>query len=364
MENNNKLADEFGPEKILVTYDPKTKTRGILVIDNTALGPGKGGIRLAPEITVKEIFRLARAMTWKNAIAELPFGGAKAGIKADPKGNKREMLFAFGRALKNLCPDEYIAAPDMNTGEEEMRAFVEGVGNPKAATGKPIDFGGLPHELGSTGFGVAESAKAAAEFVGIGLNGATVAIEGFGNVGSFTMKFLSEKGAKVVAVSDSKGTIYNENGLSYDELMKIKKEKGSIIEYPSGKKLSHEELFSLPVDILIPGARPDVINERNVHLIKAKLIVEAANIPATAESEEMLHKRGVLIVPDIVANAGGVLSSYIEYEGMSKEQVFSLISEKIKRNTRLILEKAKNESISPREAALLIAKERVLAAMK
>jgi len=359
----NGLMDEFGPEKIIITYDPKTKTKGILVIDNSSLGPGKGGIRLAPDITVTEVFRLARVMTWKNAIVELPFGGGKSGVKGDPHRDKISIMKAFGRALKSLCPGEYLAGPDMGTGEEDMRAFVEGAGNLAAATGKPADLGGLPHELGSTGFGVAESTEVAAEFAGIGLKGTTVAIEGFGNVGSFTMKFLSEKGAKVVAVSDSKGTIYDPNGLNYDELMKTKKEKGTVINHTSGKQLSTEELFGLDVTILIPGARPDVINEKNVNNVKAKVLVEAANIPAKPDSEMILYRKGVLIVPDLIANAGGVISSYTEHIGGTKEQAFSRITETIKKNTKLILEKAKNESISPRDAAMNIAKERVLAAM-
>jgi len=359
----NGFIDELGPEKIVITYDQKTKTRGILVIDNTALGPGKGGIRFVPDVTITEVCRLARVMTLKTALAELPFGGAKSGVKADLHGDKLSMLKAFGRALKHLCPVEYIAAPDMSTGAEEMRAFVEGAGNPKAATGKPTDLGGLPHELGSTGFGVTESAEVAADFAGIGLKGTTIAIEGFGNVGSFSMKFLSEKGAKVVAVSDSKGTIYDENGLNYEELMKTKKEKGTVVAHSSGKKLSSDELFGLEVGILLPGARPDVINEKNVGRIKAKIIVEAANIPVKFDSEIALHKKGILVVPDMVANAGGVISSYTEHIGGTNEQAFSMIREKVRKNTRLVLEKSKNESIPPRNAAMAIAKERVLAAM-
>jgi len=359
----NGLTDELGPEKIVITYDPKTKTRGILVIDNTALGPGKGGIRFVPDITITEVARLARVMTLKTALAELPFGGAKSGVKATPHGDKASMLKAFGKALKYICPLEYIAAPDMSTGEEEMRVFVEGAGNPKAATGKPKDLGGLPHELGSTGFGVTASTEVAADFAGMGLNGTTVAIEGFGNVGSFTMKFLTEKGAKVVAVSDSKGTIYDENGLDYEALMKTKKEKGTVTAHSSGKMLSGDELFYLDVGVLIPGARPDVINEKNVGKVKAKIVVEAANIPVKLDSEIVLHKKGILVVPDMVANAGGVISSYTEHIGGTNEQAFAMISEKVKKNTKLVLEKSKNESISPRDAAMAIAKERVLAAM-
>ena len=359
----NGMIDEFGPEKIIITYDQKTKTKGIVVIDNSALGPGKGGIRLVPDLTVSEVFRLARVMTWKNALAEIPFGGGKSGIKGDTHGDKATMMRAFGMALKSLCPHEYLAGPDMNTGEEEMRAFVGGAGNTKAATGKPADLGGLPHEIGFTGFGVAESTEVAAEFTGIGLKGTTVAIEGFGNVGTFTMKFLSEKGAKVVAVSDSKGMIYDPNGLNYDDLMKTKKEKGTVLSHTSGKQLSRDELFGLDVAILIPGARPDVINEKNVNNVKAKILVEAANLPAKLESEMILYKKGVVIIPDLIANAGGVMSSYTEHIGGAKEQAFSLIRERVRNNTKMILEKAKNDSTSTRDAAMAIAKERVLAAM-
>jgi glutamate dehydrogenase (NAD(P)+) len=359
----NGYMDEWGPEKIIITYDQKTKTKGIVVIDNSALGPGKGGIRLVPDLTTTEVFRLARVMTWKNALAELPFGGGKSGIKGDPRGDKASMMRAFGRALKSLCPQEYLAGPDMNTGAEEMRAFVDGAGNPKAATGKPTDMGGLPHELGSTGFGVVASTEVAAEFAGISLKDATVAIEGFGNVGTFTMKFLSEKGAKVVAVSDSKGTIYEPNGLNYDDLMKTKKEKDTVLNHTSGKQLSRDELFGLDVTILIPGARPDVITEKNVNNVKAKILVEAANLPVKTESENILYKRGVMIIPDLIANAGGVILSYTESIGGTKEQAFSAITERVKKNTRMVLEKSKNESISTRDAAMAIAKERVLAAM-
>lgn len=359
----NGFIDEWGPEKIIITYDQKTKTKGIVVIDNSALGPGKGGIRLVPDLTVTEVFRLARVMTWKNALAELPFGGGKSGIKGDPRGDKASMLRAFGKALKSLCPGEYLAGPDMNTGAEEMRAFVDGAGNPKAATGKPTDMGGLPHELGSTGFGVVESTEVAAEFAGISLNGTTVAIEGFGNVGTFTMKFLSEKGAKIVAVSDSKGTIYEPNGLNYEELMKVKKEKGTVLSYPSAKQLPTADLFGLDVTILIPGARPDVINEKNVNNVKAKILIEAANLPVKLESEKILSKRGVLIVPDLISNAGGVILSYSESIGSTKEQAFALITERVRKNTKMILEKARNESTTTRDAAMAIAKERVLAAM-
>jgi glutamate dehydrogenase/leucine dehydrogenase len=363
-----KFMDEFGPEKIIEVYDPKVKLRGFIVIDNTARGPGKGGIRMTTTVTVEEVFRLARTMTWKTAMADLPFGGAKSGIVVSEedlknKERKKQLMIAFGKALKNIAPKIYIAAPDVNTGEEEMRWFVEGNGNHKSTTGKPKDLGGLPHELGSTGFGVYHSTLVAAEFSKLDIKSATVAIEGFGNVGSFTAKFLYEAGAKIVAVSDSKGVIYNKDGLDIPKLMEVKKQTGSVINYKPGNVLPNEQIFELPVDILIPAAMPDVINEKNVNKVQAKIVVEASNIPAKPEIEEILHKRGILVVPDFVANAGGVISSYAEYRGYDEKKAFELIEKKIVKNTKLILKRANKLNVKPRDAALEIAKERVLKAM-
>lgn len=358
------VADEFGPEYVVNVYDPKTGMEGILVIDNTARGPGKGGIRLVPDVTAQEVYRLARAMTWKNALADIPFGGAKAGIRADPKKiDKLQFMKAFGEKLRPLIPGKYIAGPDMNTTEVEMKAFSESVGTLKAATGKPSSVGGLPHELGSTGFGVAKSTLVALDHFGMEPKKTKVAIEGFGNVGVFTARFLSEKDVKIVAVSDSKGTIYNEMGLDIKALETIKQKTGSVINYKPGKVLKNDELFGLAVDVLIPGARPDVINDSNKALVKAKLIVEAANIPMTDKVEAELEKRGIRIIPDFVANAGGVISSYVETINGSPEQMFKIVEEKIVKNTGLVLKHAKESKITAREAALEIAKERVRKAM-
>jgi len=368
-----KFADEFGPEKIIEVYDPKVGLKGILVIDNTKLGPGKGGIRMIPTVSVEEVFRLARAMTWKCALAELPFGGAKSGIIANAKKitkeEKKAIMKAFARALKPVCPSQYVAAPDMYTAEEEMKWFAEANGSMKACTGKPKELGGIPHELGSTGFGVFHSTLVAAEHYGLDIKNSTVAIQGFGNVGKFVAKFLSEVGAKIVSVSDSKGCLYVPEGINIEKLLKIKEETGSVIYYSEkavesrdmhpGQTYKCGMIFELPVDILIPAAIADVINKDNVDKIDAKIIVEGANIPTTPEIENILHERGVLIVPDFVANAGGVISSYVEYIGGTPEQMFKLVEEKIKKNTELVLEKSKKEKINPREAAMEIAKGKV-----
>lgn len=311
----DKFADEWGPEKIIEVYDPKITLKGILVIDNTALGPGKGGIRITPNVTVEEVFRLARTMTWKCALAELPFGGAKSGIVANVgnmmKAQKKTIIQAFSRALKPVSPRWYVAGPDVNTGEEEMKWYSEANGSLMSCTGKPefmcIKPGekcGIPHEYGSTGFGVAQSTLITTQQVGLAINEVSIAIEGFGNVGTFTAQHLSEAGAKIVAVSDSKGVIHNPDGLDVKKLLTTKRRTGSVINYRPGKVLPNWELFGLSADVLIPAALSDSITKQNVDKIKARIIVEAANIPMSPKIEEILYKRGVLIVPDFVANAG------------------------------------------------------------
>lgn len=359
--------DEFGPEKILEVYDPKTKTHGFVVIDNTSRGPGKGGIRMTPTVSAEEVFRLARIMTWKTAMADLPFGGAKSGIVGGKMNDneKERVIKSFSKAIKSVCPSLYIAAPDVNTGEKEMRWFAEANGSMKSCTGKPKDIGGIPHELGSTGWGAYHSTLVALKFAGIDVKKARIAIEGFGNVGMFSAKFLSENAkAKVVAVSDSKGTIYNENGLIFSKLKEVKEKTGTVTNYSPGKVLKDEQLFELPVDVIIPAALPDSINEKNWNKIKAKIIVEAGNIPMTLEIEDRLFKKGIMIVPDFVANAGGVISSYIEYIGGDEKKVFPLIEEKIKNNTQMTLDRAERENASPRAAAEKIAEDRVRKAMR
>jgi len=370
------FANEWGPEKILQVYDSKTGMRGVLVIDNTTLGPGKGGIRMMPTVTTEEVFRLARTMTWKCALAKIPFGGAKSGIIADPKQmseeKKMEIIRAFSRALKRVCPSLYVAAPDINTGEKEMAAFAKENGSMKSATGKPAHLCvkpgvkcSIPHEYGSTALGVVQAAFTAANYVeDLDIDNATAAVEGFGNVGSFVVEYLSQIDVKVVAVSDSKGCIYNPDGIDYEKLLDVKTKTGSVINYRPGKVLEHKELFELPVDILIPAALPDVIKRENVWRVNAKLVVEAANLPVRPEIEKILSGRGVFVVPDILANAGGVISSYVEYRGYNPKRMLEMVQRKIRQTTVKVIETALNEKIELRDAAMSIAKERLQKANK
>lgn len=357
--------DEIGPERIIEVYDQKTGMHGVAVIDNTARGPGKGGIRMVPDLTTAEVRGLARAMTWKNAMADIPFGGAKSGIRANPRemppGQKEAVVRAFARKISEVLPEHYIAGPDMNMTETEMAYIADELQDGRVTTGKPSQMGGLPHELGSTGYGVALCTKVAVEFKGESLEGKTVAIEGYGNVGTFAHKFLEEWGAKVVAVSDSKGTIFLESGLKYEELLKTKMEKRTVTAH-EGEKKEGAALFELPVDILIPGARPDVIHSGNVGNVKAKYVSEAANLPAKYEIEKALMDKGVVVLPDFVANAGGVISSYCETMGWNADTMFKVVTEKIISNTKIMMERAQEDN-DTRKSAMGVARERVEEAM-
>src|SRR3989344_2219509 len=369
------MNDPFGPEQIVKVYDTALGMQGFLVIDNTALGVGKGGIRMTPGVTEEEVFRLARTMTWKNALAGIPFGGAKAGIVWNPseeiKNDKKKLsetkkhfIQSFARAITQFAPKKYIAGPDVNTGEAEMAWFVAATGNRKSVTGKPKKLGGLPHELGSTGFCVFEASKAASEIRGLNLKKATVAIEGFGNVGTFACKYLHEAGARIIGVSDRGGTAFFPAGLDYKTLMAAKAQSGTVTTYPGAHKLPYDSIFGLETDILITAAVTDAINEKNKHSIRTKIIVEGSNIPMKETIEKDLWKKDILIVPDFVANAGGVISSYAEHIGLSSQKMFALVEEKIKKTTKKVLQMSEARNKNPRDVALALAKEKVERAMK
>lgn len=355
----NKIQD-IGPSKVIELYFPVSNFRAVVVVDNITLGPSIGGVRVSPDVTVDEVRRLARTMTMKNSIAGLSHGGGKAGIIVDHRSPEKERYFRiFAQAIKDL--HEYIPGPDMGSNEECMAWIYDEIGR---AVGLPEELGGLPlDKLGATGFGLAECAEIACSYLDMSLSGAKVVIQGFGSVGKAAARFLSEKGAIVVAVSDTGGCIYNPEGIDIRELINVKKDTGSVVHYKNGIIKSCEELFSIQCDILIPAATADVINRYNAEGIRARLILQGANIPATKEAEAIMHDRGILSVPDFIANAGGVIMAAMEYARKSEREAFEAISERIKTNTGLVIEKSFKEGILSRHAAESIAKERILNAM-
>ena len=354
------FADELGPEKIIHIYDPASGLKAIVVLDNLSLGPAIGGCRMAADVTTREVFRLARAMTLKNAINFLPYGGGKSAILCDPRSADRDRLIqAFAQAIQNLT--EYIPGPDMGTDEQTMATIKEITGR---AVGLPRHLGGLPlDELGTTGFGVAVAADVASQKLGLPLKGARVTIQGFGNVGKAAARFLAERGAKIIAVSDSKGAVFNPEGLALEPLLAAVERGKKVAESGAGQPLERDALVGLETDIFIPAARPDVVTIRNQEQLKATLVLEGANIPITHEAARLLHQRGVMVVPDVIANGGGVTCAASELEGLSEEDTFHRIRTNITRNTEELFDRVRREQRPPHEIAQQMASERIEDAM-
>ena len=332
-----------------------------MIIDNVAIGPAIGGTRMAPDVTTEECFGLARAMTLKNAAAGLRHGGAKSVIAADPGlpiADKQRLMRAFARGVAELT--EYIPGPDMGTDEQCMAWVYDEIGR---AVGLPAELGGIPlDEIGATGFGLAASIDVAAARIGMDLRGARLAVQGFGAVGIHAARFLAQRGCILVAAADSGGGIVDPHGLDVDALARIKGH-GSVTTSPDGEPIDRDAIVGVECDIWIPAARPHVLHAGNVDTVTAEIVAQGANLPATPEAEARLHERGVLVLPDIVANAGGVICGAIEYAGGTKADALRTIDERIRANTKAMLDRAEADGWSPREAALEGARRRVAEAM-
>ncbi|MFZ5453662.1 MAG: Glu/Leu/Phe/Val family dehydrogenase [Thermodesulfobacteriota bacterium] len=362
MTEISQFTDELGPTKILHVYEPSVNLKAVLVVDNVAAGPALGGIRMAPDVTTEECFRLARAMTMKNAAAGLPHGGGKVVLFGDPKmpkPDKERLIRALACSLRDV--QEYILAPDMGTDEECMAWIKDEIGR---VVGLPAEVGGIPlDEIGATGWGLRHAIEAALHFCDFKLKQARLVIQGFGAVGLHAARFLTKKKAVLVGAADSQGAIYHPEGLEVKELIKLKKAGQSVTDYPQGQKFDRDAVVDFDCDIWIPAARPDVINEDNMHRLKTRLVAQGANIPLTYGAEKYLHDQGVLCIPDFIANAGGVICAAMEYRGASQGAVFEVIEEKVSHNTRLVLEEAEAQKILPRDAAVNLAVKRVKKAM-
>jgi len=356
------LADSLGPRKVVHIHEPSASLRAIVVIDNTACGRAIGGVRMAPDVGLEECFRLARAMTMKNAAAGLPHGGGKSVIVGDPKmaaADKERLVRAFAGAIRDLV--DYVPGPDMGT-DERCMAWVKDEIN--RAAGLPRELGGIPlDEVGATGYGIMIAATVAEAQGYVTLKGARLAIQGFGAVGKHTARFLAEKGALLVAASDSQGTVIDREGIDVARLVAWKQEGHSLRDYPGGRKAGPDAVIDAECDIWVPAARPDVIRKENVDRLKARLVLQGANIPMTTEAEASLHRRGVMNVPDFIANAGGVICAAVEIRGGTAADAFRSIEEKIRANTAEVLLAAKQGAILPRQAAVAMAERRVRAAM-
>ncbi|HEX2343462.1 MAG TPA: Glu/Leu/Phe/Val dehydrogenase [Vicinamibacterales bacterium] len=297
---------------------------GYRVQYNITLGPAKGGIRYHPNVTLDEVTALAAWMTWKCAVAHIPFGGGKGGVVCDPTRMSRRELEALTRRyvaeiIDAIGPEKDIPAPDVNTNDQIMAWVMDtysmhvGQTTTAVVTGKPIEMGGSLGRREATGRGVMICTRDAAKHLGLDINGASVAVQGFGNVGSISALLLSQIGAKIVAVTDWKGGVYNPAGLDVPKLVDYVSQHRTVDDYPGAEPIDNESMFKLPVDVLIPAALENQITMENAPDIQAKIIIEGANGPTTPEAHAHLHSRGIFVVPDILANSGGVTTSYFEW---------------------------------------------------
>jgi glutamate dehydrogenase (NAD(P)+) len=297
---------------------------GYRVQYNITLGPAKGGIRYHPNVSLDEVTALAAWMTWKCAVAHIPFGGSKGGVTVDPNRLSRRELEALTRRyiaeiVDAIGPEKDVPAPDVNTDSQIMAWVMDTysmhVGHTATAvvTGKPIEMGGSLGRREATGRGVMIVTREAAKHLGLDIKGATVAVQGFGNVGSVSAEHLARIGAKIVAVTDWKGGVYNDKGLDIPRMLDYAKQHKSIEGFPGGEPLDNEKLYAIDVDVLIPAALENQITMENAPKIRAKIIAEGANGPTTPDAHKHLHERGVFVIPDILANAGGVTTSYFEW---------------------------------------------------
>jgi glutamate dehydrogenase/leucine dehydrogenase len=357
------VGDRLGPDKVVLLREPRAGLEAVVVVDNVACGPAIGGVRMAPDVTVDEVRRLARAMTLKNAAAGLPHGGGKSGILADPgcpPAQKERLVRAFARMIRGI--DDYIPGPDMGTNEVCMAWVRDEIGR---AVGLPRVVGGIPlDEIGATGFGLAVAAEAAAAHAKVDLAGARLAVEGFGAVGRHAARFLAERGVRLVAASDSRGGIHDPDGLDVAALIEHKRAGRALAAFPGGRPIATADLVDVECDLWIPAARPDTLTADSAGRLRTRLVLQGANIPATEAAEQEMHARGILSLPDFVVNAGGVICAAVEYHGGTQAQAFAAIEEKIRANTQEVLERAGAGSLLPRRAAIEMAESRIEEAMR
>ncbi len=371
------------PAKIVIVSLPVTMDNGEVkvfegfrVIHNANLGPSKGGIRYSMDVTLDEVKALAAWMTWKCAVVGIPYGGGKGGIKCHPqsmsKGELERMTRAYTVAMVDVFgPEKDIPAPDMNTGQQEMAWIMDeysklkGYSSPAVVTGKPLVLGGSLGRVEATGRGVMVSARSAMTKMGLNPVGATCAVQGFGNVGSISAKLLATQGLKIVAISDVTGGYYDPNGINVEEAIAYKEGNKGTLEGFKAQKISNNDLLTLAVDVLVPAAMEDQITAENANDIKAKLIVEGANGPTSWNADDILNSKGIMVVPDILANAGGVTVSYFEWVQnrlgyyWTEERVNRRADRTMKQAFEVVYQAAQKHDCSWRIAAYIVAIDKV-----
>ena len=371
------------PSKVVTVHLPITMDDGTIqvfeghrVVHSQTLGPSKGGIRYSMDVHIDEVKALAAWMTWKCAVVGVPYGGGKGGIKCDPrkmsKGELERLTRAYTAAMQDVFgPDRDIPAPDMGTSGQEMAWIVDefskikGEWSPAVITGKPLSMGGSLGRVEATGRGVMVSTRSALAKLGLQPNDCTCVVQGFGNVGSISAKLINQLGVKIIAISDISGGYYNPEGINIEDAIEYVAKNRSLEGSDFGSKVSNQELLELQTDILVPAALEDQITHENAHKIKAKLIVEGANGPTSAGADKILNDNNILVVPDILANAGGVTVSYFEW--VQNKMGYSWTEERVNRRADRVMKQAfdtvynysQRYNVSMRIAAYIVAMEKV-----
>jgi len=349
---------------------------------NDARGPYKGGIRYHPQVSIDEVKALSMWMTWKCAVADIPYGGGKGGIICNPKEMSEDELERLTRryayAISDIIgPRTDIPAPDVYTGGKEMAWIMDTYsalkGNfmqPEIITGKPLAIGGSLGRTEATGRGLSFTVREASKRLKINMNTATVVVQGFGNAGQYSAQFLEEQGAKVIAVSDSNGGVSNKDGIQVGALRKHKEKKGSVLGFPGTRPISNEDLIEMECTILVPAALENQIISKNAGKIKAKIVAEAANGPTTPDADDILYKNGIMVIPDILANGGGVTVSYFEWlqnlrrEYWKEDEVNERLDRNISKAFSDVYETHDQYTVNMRKASTLLAIKRVVEATK
>jgi len=354
---------------------------GYRVQYNITLGPAKGGIRYHPDVSLDEVTALAAWMTWKCAVAHVPFGGGKGGVVCDPTRMSRRELEALTRRyvaeiIDSIGPEKDVPAPDVNTNDQIMAWVMDsysmhgGHTSTAVVTGKPVEMGGSLGRREATGRGVMIVTREAAQHLGFDIKGATVAVQGFGNVGSVSADLLAGLGAKIVAVTDWKGGVYNPDGLDVARMLDFARQHKTIDGFPGGESIENEQLFALEVDVLVPAALENQITMENAPAIKARIVAEGANGPTTPEAHRHLHERGVFVIPDILANAGGVTTSYFEWVQdrhgyfWTEPEVNQRLETMMREAFRAVLQTSLKYKTDMRTAAYIVAINRVATVTK
>ncbi len=374
------------PKKVLTVSLPIKMDDGRIKVftgfrsqHNDFRGPFKGGIRYHPDVTIEEVKALSMWMTWKCSIVDVPFGGGKGGIICDPKrlsaGEKERLTRRYAYAISEIIgPGKDVPAPDVYTTGKEMAQIMDvysvmhGQGEPAVITGKPISIGGSQARNVATGLGVSYCVREAAKKFGLRLKGAKVVVQGYGNAATYAAEYMEKMGAKIIAVSDSKGSIINTKGLDSKKVLEYKNKTGSVVGYPGSKKITAEQLLTTSCDILVPAALENQITPPIAKNVDCKIVAEAANGPTTPEADEILFKNKITVIPDILANSGGVCISYLEWvQNLQRyywpfDEVAGKMEHHIVKGFHDTLALSKKHNVDMRKASMVLAVGRVLEA--